>query len=249
MTKMFKSVSETWNPFVGCLAGCSYCFARKMSARFKKRYLANRTISEPVFLPYRMKYGGDDDTGYDPYADPFYPRFWPERLKKTFKPGETVFVCSMSDIMGEWWPTEWILAVLDRIRLFPKTDFLLCTKNPERYGDFDFSPNVILGTTLETNHETWKYSWAASPALRQHFLAANPHPRKFISIEPIMDMDVAVMLDWVRMIAPEIVEVGADSTHNHLPEPLPHELRALLAGLRLTVPRVIEKEGLERLLK
>lgn len=250
MTKMFKSVSQTWNVMTGCLHACSYCWSRKLAnGRLRKRYLENRNISMPLFLPYEMTYGGVKHDGYDPYSDPFYPRIWPERMKKTFKPGVMVFVAAMGDIMGEWWPTEWILYVLDRIRSFPRADFLLCSKNPERYLDFDFPDNVILGTTLETNRETWGYSWAAPPELRQHCLAANTHPRKLISIEPIMDMEVSVILDWVREISPEIVEVGADNYRNNLPEPVRWQVTALLDGLKAIVPRVVEKDGLGRLLR
>ena len=28
----------TWNPITGCLAGCGYCYARKMYERFKKSF-------------------------------------------------------------------------------------------------------------------------------------------------------------------------------------------------------------------
>lgn len=248
--KMFKSVTETYNPLSGCLHSCTYCYAERLAnRRVKNLYLSNRNISEPAELPYRMKFGTVSPAGYDPHTDPFYPRRWEARMKRHFKPGGLVFPCSMSDMMGAWWPTEWIQEILDNIKANPQTDFLICTKNPERFTDFTFSSNVILATTLETNRETWDYSWAPEPALRQKFLAMVGHPRKAISIEPAMDFDLSVMKDWVREIKPEFVEVGADNYGNHLPEPPQSKITGLLEVLRATVPRVVEKDGLERLLK
>lgn len=250
MTKMFKSVTDTWNLVSGCLHSCKYCYARIMAnGRLKPLYLSNRNIAIPVFKPYEITYGHEEAAGYDPYLDPFYPRFWPERLKRRFKPGILVFVVDMGDLFGEWVPTEWILAAIDYIKKFPYTDFLFLTKNSERYMDFDFPDNAILGTTLETNRATWNWSWAGPPSVRQHALAANPHPRKFVSIEPIMDFNLEVLFDFITGIKPELVEVGADNYHNNLPEPPESKLRALLEKLRGICPKVVEKDGLRRLLK
>ena len=73
------------------------------------------------------------------------------------------------------------------------------------------------------------------------------HPRKFISVEPIMDFDLEVLVDWMRQIKPDIVEIGADNYHNCLPEPPWEKVEALLETLREFVPRVIEKDRLHRL--
>ncbi|MCL0048393.1 hypothetical protein M1N20_02975 [Dehalococcoidia bacterium] len=73
------------------------------------------------------------------------------------------------------------------------------------------------------------------------------HPHKFISIEPIMDFDLEVLTQWLDRIKPGIVEVGADNYCNHLPEPPWWKVEALLKNLRGICPRVVEKEGLERL--
>ena len=62
-----------------------------------------------------------------------------------------------------------------------------------------------------------------------------------------MDFDLEVMTRWLREIKPDIVEIGADNYHNHLCEPSWEKVRALLESLRKFVPRVVEKDGLERL--
>jgi len=112
----------TWNPIVGCKHGCWYCYARKLTQRFKK-----------VF------------------PNGFEPTFHPERLKEPWelrKPSK-IFVCSISDLFAPWTPNEWRDAVLDSIFRCPiKHTFQLLTKNPERIPDVHFSDNVWVGTTV-----------------------------------------------------------------------------------------------------
>ena len=70
MGKMFKTITQTWNPFTGCEWRCSYCWARRLAeGKLKKQY----------------QHG-------------FVPEFHPNRVERHFKPGEFVFVSSMGDI-------------------------------------------------------------------------------------------------------------------------------------------------------
>lgn len=73
-------------------------------------------------------------------------------------------------------------------------------------------------------------------------------PKKFISIEPVMDFDLDRMTAWIADIRATIIEIGADNYHNNLPEPPPAKLKALLRNLKKICPVVVEKPGLERLL-
>ena len=60
----------SWNPITGCLNGCEYCYARKLAnTRLKERYLANKNHA-PTITP--------NDGIWQ--VDPFYPRFWEDRL-------------------------------------------------------------------------------------------------------------------------------------------------------------------------
>lgn len=220
MSRMFKSIDRTWNVFVGCLFNCSYCNARKAAlARFKN-------------IPR--------------YRDGFKPTLVEQELLQTFKPGEFIFVAYMGDIY--WATRDQIYKILDRIEQFPETRFLFCTKSPSTYDWWNraLPANVIIGTTLETNRDL-RLSGAPSPASRFTSLRLTQHPYKFLSIEPIMDFDLNEFSLWIRLLRPDIIEVGADNYHNNLPEPSPEKVEQLLADLRKISPVVIEKEGLKRL--
>jgi hypothetical protein len=219
---MFKSVTSTWNVFKGCRFNCTYCSARSLALR--------RLSHSPR------------------YADGFRPRLIEEELQRTFKPGEFIFVAYMGDIAFA--TTGEVDRILDRVERFPGTRFLFCSKNPRCYSDWGrrLPDNVVLGTTIETN-KNHDFSLAPHPFLRYIWLRIIQHPHKFVSIEPVMDLDTDKLVLWLYRIQPEIIEVGADNYHNHLPEPQPEQLEGLLAALRSFCPTVIEKDGLERLKK
>jgi len=53
---------------------------------------------------------------------------WPLRWRDARK----VFVCSQTDLFGEWWPDEWIDRVFAVMALCPQHVFQITTKRPER---------------------------------------------------------------------------------------------------------------------
>jgi len=220
MSRMFKSIDKTWNVFVGCRFDCTYCNARKTALT-------------------RLKH-------LDRYKDGFKPHLVESELKKTFKPGEFIFVGYMGDI--SFAPRTDMELILFYIKKFPETDFLLCTKDPGffvRDGP-QFTPNIVLGTTIETNRY-YRLSKAPAPWTRFLRMESILHPRKMVSIEPIMDFDYDVLARWMSVVSPDIIEVGADNYHNNLPEPPWKKVEKLLTNLRAICPQVIEKAGLERL--
>jgi hypothetical protein len=222
MSRMFKSITRTWNVFTGCRHNCKYCSARTLAIG-------------------RLKH-------HPRYRDGFKPTFHPELLDIKFQPGEFVFVAYMGDVA--FCPINNFADIEKKIWANPQTAFLLMSKDP-RVFNLPFTkrpPNEVLGTTLETNRD-YEMSLAPSPEIRAHYLALVKHPRKMVSIEPIMDFDLDPFLNMVEKIKPQIIEVGADNYHNHLPEPLADKLRHLLHHLRLICPKVVEKDGLKRLLK
>lgn len=224
MTRMFRTITATWNPICGCFFGCTYCWARGL-AETRLKHLPR-------------------------YRDGFKPKLIEAELSRRFKPGEFVFICSMGDIA--WAEQEWVERILERIVKFPETKFLFQSKDPRQYSDWhlDFPPNLYLGTTIETNRD---YQLSKAPSPSERYLAMTfsetifRHPHRFIGIEPIMDFDLEVLVRWVENINPEIVEVGADNYGNNLPEPPWGKVEELLSRLRLICPRVEEKDGLSRL--
>jgi hypothetical protein len=222
MSRMFKSITRTWPVFSGCLHNCTYCNVHTLAT--------GRLKNHPRYKDWPM------------------PRFNPEVIHWKFKPGEFIFVAYMGDIS---FATDFQFGcIIDAIKEYPKTDFLLCSKNPESFKrtGHQLPGNIVLGTTIETNRD-YRLSRAPPPGLRALHLELINHPRKFISIEPVMAFDLPQLVGWVERIEPDIIEIGADNYHNNLPEPSPEDLLNLLTYLHDICPRVVEKEGLDRLLK
>ena len=119
----------SWNPMTGCKHGCKYCYARDIANRY--------------------------------YEHKFEPHFYPKRLSapqntkipkgKENLPGyKNVFLCSMSDIGGEWVPIEWVNTIIDVMNKSPEWTYLLLTKNPKKYLEFEWPLNTWLGATADT---------------------------------------------------------------------------------------------------
>ena len=188
----------TWNPYVGCGHNCIYCYARDIAKRQKHRC----------------------QECYN-----FVPHLHIKRLHKKFKAGETVFVCSMGDISFATFDV--FTGILDVIRNQPETTFYIQTKDPIYFAEYlerfkHIADNVVLGTTIETNRNTrLRYTSAPNPTDRYEAMKLLNH-RKYVTIEPIMNFDLDVIVTWVENIKPEFVYIGYNSRDRdtmHLPEP------------------------------
>ncbi len=196
----------TFNPITGCLNGCEYCYARKLAnGRLRSVYSANVNIPETIRRPTSSTWRGLEQ-GFqnvaDALADPFYPRFWPERLKELedrhthnnrFPQPIGVFPCDMSDLFGIGVPEEWTRRVLDVIgkqMSYPALDdrFYLLTKQ---------SQNLPLWSPFPDN--CWVGVTATNPLM---FLDATQHLQKieakvkYISIEPLLYWNMIGKSDW-----------------------------------------------------
>jgi len=203
MTRMFKEVTKTWNPVVGCLHGCVYCWARRQAKRQKRRCL---------------------------YCYRFVPHFHPERLQRVPKSG-LVFVCDMGDLYGDWIHPEVIRQVIEVEIDYPDVTFLSLTKNPRRYHKFDSPDNAILGATIETTEGTGRISRAPMPAVRAGAMMTLRRDRKFGTIEPILNFDLPRFVRWIKDVDPKFVYVGYDNYGHRLPEPSLAKTKALIAEL------------------
>ena len=184
------------------------------------------------------------------YPDFRTPMFFPDRVSVRKIPGPKygwVFVVDMGDMFGDWVKDEWIKMILEAIRTHggKHTTYLFLTKNPKRYFDYIpyFTSNMMLGATIETDKDVFKYpdgrritydkiSKAPKPLERLKYMYLLPVKNKFISIEPILDFNLYIFADWIHIIKPKLVYVGYDNYNNHLPEPSLEKTMNLINYLR-----------------
>jgi len=128
--------------------------------------------------------GGDDGSDAElkaAFANPFYPRFWPERLEQIKKPKKPsgIFLDNMSDWMGEYWPKEWTELELQVMRDCPQHRFYTLTKQPQNLPPYSpFPENCWVGVTA-TNKEMFDRA--------TYYLAEVDASIKYLSIEPLLD--------------------------------------------------------------
>ena len=195
---MYKLSVEQWSPFAGCKHDCIYCkssFQRQLKRWAKKNC---------------------------PGCYEFTPHTHPERLDQSLprtKYMQFIFTCSSGDIA--FCSTEYLERIIARIQSEPDKTFLIQSKDPCTFNRVIFPKNVILGTTLETNRGDLSegISKAPKPSQRYKDFVKINHPLKMVTIEPVIDFDLYVMIDWVENINPCMVWLGYDSGKNKLPEP------------------------------
>jgi len=119
----------SWNPCTGCLHGCWYCYAEKLTRRF------------PKFFP-----------------NGFKPTFYDDRLLEPWKTRKAykIFVCSISDIFAPWIPENWRDAIIELSWLCPvKHDFQFLTKQPHLIPELPYPKNFWMGTTVTMENDDW----------------------------------------------------------------------------------------------
>lgn len=216
---MFPFITCTWNPLVGCLHDCYYCWARNLSQTKLKH-------------TERYRYG-------------FKPQFLIKELSRHFKSGDFVFVSDMGDALGNWVKDEWIEEILNIERRNAGVTFFHSTKNPSRYGQFFFPPNTVRAATVETNRPIPQIiSKAPQPKERLHAmkrLDSWDHPT-FLSVEPIMDFDLEEFSEAIVSIRPSFgVAVGYDNYGTNLPEPPLAKTMQLIERLECAKIKVFRK--------
>jgi hypothetical protein len=232
---MYKGV-KTWNPFLGCHYECNYC---KPSFQ---RIISNFT-----------KLRGSDCSGCLNYT----PHEHPERLKK-IPSAQTIFVCGNGDIVFA--RPEFVKRIIAQIKRHlercPYKQFYFQTRKPkclEQYLDDFPKDNVILITTLETNRDEGYNKVSNAPLLSKRYTEFKnlQWERKVVTIEPIMDFDIDIFLDWIISINPETVWIGYNSRPKsvQLDEPPIEKTKKIIDEIRKNNIVVKEKEMRETIHK
>jgi len=179
----------TVSPVTGCLRGCPYCYARDITNRFRKKYLANTITIRPDLLRpnewWEVLWKRRDE-------DPFYPRLWQERdgplqISHTFVSRNPylgvgramVFVSDMGDLFGPWIPDIVTRNIVSRMCGANRKHVLqFLTKYPERLPDFNPWPhNAWVGATATRPAEVV----SACQELRRVYADV-----RYLSIEPML---------------------------------------------------------------
>ena len=195
---MYQLSAKQWNPFAGCKHNCTYCGStfQAQLKRYAKKNCQECYVFEPHTHPERLT----------------------QSLPKT-KFMQFIFTCANGDVA--FCPTQYLEQILDRISNESGKTFLIQSKNPKTFNRVVFPSNVILGTTIETNRDNIYKGIATAPPPSQRYkdFLSVEHPLKMVTIEPVIDFDLDVMLKWMKDVNPCMIWLGYDSKKNHLPEP------------------------------
>jgi hypothetical protein len=139
-----------------------------------------------------------------------------------------IFTCSSGDI-AFCDDTGYLEKIIDTMRKKRNKTFLVQSKDPQTFNRAIFPENVILGTTLESNRDELceGISKAPKPSRRYRDFLEVKHDLKMVTIEPVMDFDMSIMIDWIENISPCMVWLGYDSGKNKLPEPKLEKVKSL----------------------
>ncbi len=204
---------STWNPVTGCLHGCEYCYARRITNRFKghadldyfmKLEEHPEIVDEKIHVLEKplARYNLEGSAALYPFD--FEPTFHRYRLNDYIdKKGRNIFVCSMADLFGEWVLDSWIEEVFKACEKAPQHNYLFLTKNPDRYIKLllhDKLPeykNMWYGMSITKKNDTH-----TAEAITQELPS---EANAFLSIEPILEdvltenleIVIANFCDWV----------------------------------------------------
>lgn len=180
---MYEFVTHTGNAIKGkCEHDCSYCYMKKYQYQNEN----------PVKLVEKELWVG---MGTD----------------------KVVFVGSITDMFAKNVKSEDIKRVLDHCLQYNKNAYLFQSKNPARFLEFKdhrIFERSILCTTIETNRY-YKEFMGNCPTIEERVNAMEKLSklgfRIYITIEPIMDFDLDILLEYIKRCNPIQVNIGKNS--------------------------------------
>ena len=204
---MYSDSKKQWNCFVGCKFDCVYCI-KSFKAQMK-----------------RQKHNCIDCYNYEPHFH--WDRLY-QKLPLTYG-DEFIWVGSSGDM--SFCEKEWMLKILKRISEMPERTFFFQTKNPSWFNQYSFPENCILGITLESNRDYREISKAPLCRQRAYVFAEVNHPRKSVTIEPVLKFDLYTFMLMIIGISPERVKIGYDTKKCKLPEPSLSKVKKFIVEL------------------
>lgn len=229
--RMYHERKANINAIVGCGFHCIYCAFAPLQARF----------------------------GKCPDCMTFTPHEHPEALDKAppkTKDNEFITIGLNGDL--SFVSKELMERIADYCYNHSDRTFLLQSKNPACFLDHQFSKNVIIGATIESNVGAWWYKGQGGQ-IHYDSISKAPLPidryeamvefkgRKEITVEPILDFDWQFddgFSGWIKAIKPEFVYVGYGNEvcrKLKLPEPSIEKTKKLIADIRGAGIEVREK--------
>ena len=225
--KMYTARVKNIPVFRGCDYDCVYC-------SFKRLVQLNKKCPQCAV--------------FEPHAHLEALQRTPPKTKKD----EFITVGLSSDV--SFMEGEDFDKVLDYCRKWGDRTFLIQSKNPEYFLQFAhrIPDNALLGCTIETNMEQiWTPGTAPRFINNMNYRSISKAPipekryaamlkldcRKAITIEPILDLNIKTMEDWICRIKPEILYIGycndgKNGAKLRLPEPELQKAYALIDRLR-----------------
>lgn len=208
---------HTWNPITGCLHGCEYCYARKMSVRFSGDIKRNKAAVNDYQLQqtpdgknlYILDQAMLSETGnilvYPFGFEPTLHRYRFNTLEK-LKMGNNIFVGAMADIFGEWVPDDWIKEILDICGRTPIHNYLFLTKNPKRYWELEDKGLLPAGENM------W-YGFSYTSNESEGWASKCGDKNNFVSVEPLLE-DLRLFDEHILCPAGKWVIIGAETGRN-----------------------------------
>lgn len=233
---------RSWNPVTGCLHGCEYCYARKITTRFGTLENNSGDVPDSITEILTKEHGTivelNERLEGEPYPYNFVPTFHKYRLEEPqkIKKPQTVFVCSMADLFGDWVPDEWISEVFKACEKAPQHRYLFLTKNPKRYSQLAANNKLPL--------KFWYGYTLTGKELPPEQIYSNW--RTFVSIEPLLSMPD---LNFMKLDNTLWVIIGAE-TGNRKEKVVPERkwIEKIIDSCRISNVPVFMKESLRGLM-
>jgi len=174
-----------------------------------------------------------------------------KELKTNLGTGNFVFTSSSCDLFADKIPDKWIVDTLDHCNKFDNR-YLFQSKNPERFWGLrhNLPENSVVGTTIESNRIFKEMCNAPNVTDRAYSIKRlSTWHRTFITLEPIMDFDIEVLVELISGAFPVWVNIGANTNSKvKLTEPSPEKVTALIDRLS-AFTKVKIKSNLKRLMR